>query len=100
MVPPSLERFEDGEEFLVVSVVVEFGAGEGAGMEGDGVEFTGLSGDGENSSDGIVGGVSFDGDLSIGFPVMKYWSRGEGLLQSVEGLAGVVREVPRNRLVG
>ena len=30
VMPPSLEHFEDGEEFLVMSVVVEFGAGEGA----------------------------------------------------------------------
>ena len=64
------------------------------------MEFSGLSGDGKNSGDGVVGGVRFDGDLSVGFPVVEYWSGGEGLLQGVEGLAGIVEEVPRNRLVG
>ena len=35
---PYLKGFENGEQFLVMDIVVEFGQGKGAGMEGNGVD--------------------------------------------------------------
>ena len=67
---PSFEAFEDRKEFLVVRVVVQLRAGQGAGVEGDRVEFTGLSGEGEDAGDGVVRGVGLDGEGSIGHPVV------------------------------
>jgi hypothetical protein len=60
IVMPDFEAFEDGEELLVVGVVVAFSIGEGAGMEGNGVDFSIGSNTGNNTSEGVVGGVSFD----------------------------------------
>ena len=39
---PDTEGFKDGKEFLVMSIVVEFQSTEGAGMEGHGVDFSGV----------------------------------------------------------
>jgi len=39
-VAPDAEGFEDGEEFLVVNIVVEFGQVEGARVEGDWMDFS------------------------------------------------------------
>jgi hypothetical protein len=36
---PALKRFEDGQKFLVVNIVVEFGGCESSGVESDGVKF-------------------------------------------------------------
>ena len=41
-VSPDTEGFKDGKEFLVMSIVVEFQSTEGAGMEGHGVDFSGV----------------------------------------------------------
>jgi len=37
---PDVEGFEDGEEFLVVNIVVEFNRVEGAQVEGDQMDFS------------------------------------------------------------
>ena len=36
---PSLECFENGEEFLVVNIIIKFGQGESSGVESYGVKF-------------------------------------------------------------
>ena len=35
---PNLKSFKDSKQFLVMDIVVEFGQGKGAGMEGNGVD--------------------------------------------------------------
>jgi len=40
IVAPDAESFKDGEEFLVVNIVVELRGIEGAGVEGDWVDFS------------------------------------------------------------
>ena len=37
---PDGEGFEDGEEFLVMNIVVEFGRVEGVRVEGDRMDFS------------------------------------------------------------
>jgi len=39
-VAPDVEGFEDGEEFLVMNIVVEFSQVEGARVEGDQMDFS------------------------------------------------------------
>src|ERR1700731_2540145 len=39
IVPPSSKRLKYSEEFLVVSVIIQFGDAQGAGMKGDRVDF-------------------------------------------------------------
>ena len=52
---PNLESFENGEQFLVVDIVVEFGGCEGAGMESNGVDFIVCQRDhGEDGGEGVV----------------------------------------------
>ena len=36
---PYLKSFENGEQFLVVDIVAEFGGCKGAGVESNGVDF-------------------------------------------------------------
>ena len=36
---PYLKSFENGEQFLVVDIIVEFGGRKGAGVESNGVDF-------------------------------------------------------------
>ena len=77
-------------------VVVEFGAGEGPGLEGDGMDFAVVTGDREDSGDGVVGGVSLDSDLSIRNPVVKDGGLSKSLFEILEGGSCGVRENPRN----
>ena len=94
VVPPDLEGFEDGEEFLVVGVVVQLRSGKSAGMESYRMEFTGVRGYRPDSGNSVVGGVGLDGDLSIRFPVVKDRSPSEGLLEGVERFPTIFGEAP------
>ena len=49
VVTPSSEGLEDGQQFFVVHIVVEFGACEGSGMECDRMELAVLGVHGEDS---------------------------------------------------
>ena len=84
VVPPDLERFEDGEEFLVVRVVVQFRSGEGPGVERDRMEFAGVRRDGQDTGDGVVGGVRLNGNLAVRYPVVKDRSTSKCRLEVVK----------------
>ena len=94
VVTPTLERFEDGQELLVVDIVIELRAGEGAGVESDWVEFIFGSEDGEDCSEGVVGGISFNDNLGVRNPMGKNRSRSESLLERPEGFPTSIGEVP------
>ena len=96
VVPPDLECLEDGEEFLVVRVVVQFRSGEGPGVERDRMEFAGVRSDGQDTGDGVVGGVRLNGNLAVRYPVVKDRSASKCRLEVVEGLPTRVGEVPRD----
>jgi len=70
------------------------------GVERNRSEFTIGASDGENTSDSIVGGISFNGERSVGDPMSKDRSGGKGLLQGVESGATLIGEIPRRSLVG
>ena len=55
VVTPYLKSFENGKQFLVVDIVVEFGQCEGAGMESNRVDFIVHRGyHGEDGGKGVV----------------------------------------------
>jgi len=50
IVMPDLEGIEDGKEFLIMSIIVQFGRFKSMGMEGNRVDFTVFSDNGEDGS--------------------------------------------------
>jgi hypothetical protein len=69
VVPPVFERFEDGEEFFIVGVVVQFGWRQAAREEGYGVNFPVGLGLGKDSGDGVVRRVHLEDDRSVWVPM-------------------------------
>jgi hypothetical protein len=47
---PDTESLEDSQEFFIMSVIVQFRCGKGAGVECNGVDFSIVRVDGENGS--------------------------------------------------
>ena len=61
MMTPYLKSFENGKQFLVVDIIVEFGGHEGAGVESNGVDFIVHQGyHGGDGGKGIVQHICFD----------------------------------------
>ena len=55
VVLPNLKGLENGKQFVVMDIIVEFRGCEGAGMESNGVDFIVHQRDcGEDGSEGIV----------------------------------------------
>ena len=96
---PDTESLKDGEEFLVVGVVVEFRGSKGMGMEGHRVDFTRICLDGEDGTKSIVRGISLDDDRFVPNPMCEDQSRSEGTFQGLKGLLCILSEVPSHTLV-
>jgi len=63
---PDFEAFEDGQEFLIMRIVIPLGVCEGMGMETYGMDLA-IRGKGRNNTcKGIVQGVGFNKDWGIG----------------------------------
>ena len=60
VVMPDFEAFEDGEQLLVMGVIVALGVGEGTGVESNGMDFAIGSHGGNNSCEGIIRSIGFD----------------------------------------
>ncbi|KIK76502.1 hypothetical protein PAXRUDRAFT_169742, partial [Paxillus rubicundulus Ve08.2h10] len=91
---PGAECFVDGEEFFVMSVIVEFQSSEGPGVECDWVEFIIWAVDGKDASDGVVGDVSLNDDRGTRHPMSQNGSRGEGIFKTPESRVAFIGEVP------
>ena len=100
VVSPDTESIEDHQHFFVVSVIVEFQCTESAGMEGHGVDFTGIGLDGENGAKGIVQGVSLNNDQMVRNPVGEDRCRGERRLQGFKRFPSGVGEIPWSTFSG
>ncbi|KIO01404.1 hypothetical protein M404DRAFT_150155, partial [Pisolithus tinctorius Marx 270] len=77
---PMVEGLKDSQQLLVMGIIVEFWCGHGAGVESGWVEFTVGAGDRQNTSNGIVRGVSFYCKQSIRNPMSENRGRAEGIL--------------------
>ena len=100
VMPPGGECLKDHQELLIMSIVVQLRSGKGVGVKDDGVDLIIGASNGEDGSDGIVGGVSLYRDRSVGGPVNEHQCGGEHIFQAEEGLLTVIREVPRNSFSG
>ena len=54
VVSPDTESFENGQEFFVMGVIVEFRRAESTGMECNRMNFTGIGLNGKDSTKGII----------------------------------------------
>ena len=97
---PGLKSLMDSEELLVMGVVVELQSGQSLGIVGNRPDLLIRTMDGENVSDGIVGGICLYDDQSIQNPMGEDRSRGEDVFEVLEGGATGVTEVPGNTFVG
>ena len=100
VVSPDMEGLKDCKQFFVVGVIIEFQGTEGAGMERHGVDFTGISLDGEDGTQSIIGGISFYDDRFIRDPMGQERCGGEGGFQGLEGFLGSIGKVSWNTLAG
>jgi hypothetical protein len=87
---PMRKGVEDGQQFLVMRVVVEFGRLQRPGPKRNRVNLAVVAGDGKNGGDGIVRSISFEGNLTVRNPVMEDRSFRKGSLESVESVLTVV----------
>ena len=55
VVSPGLEGLEDSKELLVMCIIVQLGHGECARIEGDQLNLTIGTGDGQDASDLVIG---------------------------------------------
>ena len=76
-------------------VVIEFSSSEGAAEGGNRVDFTVIGTNGKDSSDSVVGSISFDYRRERGIEVMKDWSRCKCVLKGPESLVTGERPIPR-----
>ena len=100
IVPPNLESFKDGKQFLVMCVVVQLRRSESARVKGNWVNFIIFINNGEDCSESIVRGISFHNELSIGNPMSENRCGGECFLERVESILTEEVELPRNVLLG
>jgi len=85
-VPPNLESFKDGKQFLVMCVVVQLCCSESARVKGNWVNFIIFINNGEDCSKSIVQSISFYNELSISNPMSEDRSGCECLLERIESI--------------
>ena len=100
IVPPNLESFKDGKQFLVMCVVVQLCRSESARVKGNWVNFIIFINNGEDCSESIVRGIGFHNELSIRNPMSKDRSGGKCFLERVESISTGGVKLPRNVLLG
>ena len=100
IVPPNLESFKDGKQFLVMCVVVQLRHSESARVKGNWMNFIIFINNGEDCSKSIVRGISFHNELSIRNPMSKDRSGGKCFLERVESILTEGVKLPRNVLPG
>ena len=100
IVPPNLESFKDGQQFLVMCVVVQLRRSESARVKDNWVNFIIFVNNGENCSESIVQDISFHDELSMRNPMSKDRSGGECFLERVESILTGEVKLPRNVLPG
>ena len=76
-----------------MSVIVEFGGVEGAGMKSNGMDFSIHGENQENGCQSIVGGICLEDHFSIGYPLGEYWCMSEFFLELLKGVVTSFVEV-------
>ena len=99
-VSPDMESLKDCKQFFVMGVIIEFQGTEDVGIESHRVDLTGISLDGEDGTQSIIGSISFYDDRFIGDPVGQDRCGGESGFQGLEGFLGGISKVPQDTLAG
>lgn len=97
---PDFEGLENCKQFFVMDIIIQLWGSKGMGMKGDQVDLTIIGKDRKNCTQCIVGGISFNNNLSIGNPLCKHRYRSESLLKLIECLMTLLREIPSSIFVG
>jgi len=99
IVPPNLESFKDGKQFLIMYVIVQLHCNKSVRVKGNWVNFIIFVNNGEDCSESIVQDISFYDELNIGNPMSKDRSGSKCFLERVESISTRVK-LPRNVLLG
>src|ERR1700746_3597905 len=89
---PGVESLEDGEELLIVGIVVEFRSSQCPRMECDRANLTILTTNGNDTGNGIVRGIGFHNDGVVQQPMSQNGGGSEGVFEALESNATVVRK--------
>ena len=77
---PVLEGLEDGQQLLVMGIIVQLRGGQSPRIVSDGSELGIGADNGQNAGDGIVRGIGLNHKQSVRNPMSEDWSGSEGLL--------------------
>ena len=77
---PLLEGLEDGQQLLVMSIIVQLRGGQSPQIVSDRSELRISTNNGQNAGNGIVQGVGLNHKWSVGDPMSENRSRSESLL--------------------
>ena len=97
---PGPKSLVDSKELLVKGVVVELWSGQSPGIVGYRPDLLIRTMNGENASDGIVGGICLCNDRGVQNLIGEDRSGGEDVFEVLEGRATGVTEVPGNTFMG
>jgi len=74
---PVLECLEDGNEFLIMGVIVQLRSGQDLGVESDRTDLSVCTGNRQDASDSVVRGIRFHDDRGVRNEVGKDGHSGE-----------------------
>ena len=80
VVSPVLEGLKDGQELLVMGIIVQLRGGQSLRIVSDRSELRISTNNGQNAGNGIVQGIGLDHKQSVGNPMNENQSGSEGLL--------------------
>ena len=100
IVMPGVESLVDGEELLIMGIIVEFWRGQCPRVERDQMDLAILTTDGDDTGDGIVRGIGFHNNGMVRQPMSQDGGGGEGVFEALESNVTVVRERPRDSFPG
>ena len=89
IVTPGAESLIDGEELLVMGIVVEFRRGQSPRAECDQTDLTILTTDGDDTGDGVVRGIGFHNNGMIRQPMSQDGGGSEGVFEALENDQGI-----------
>ena len=97
---PVPECLKDGEEFLIVGVIVQLWSSQSPGVVGDRTDLSVCASNRQDASDGIVRGIRFHDDRGVQNEVGKDGRSGEGVLERIESMSTVLGKDPRGVFPG
>src|SRR6201981_3166475 len=100
IVTPGAESLEDGEELLIMGIVIEFRSGQHPRIERDQTNLTILTTNGNDTGNGVVRGIDFHNDGVVRQPMSQNGGGSEGIFEALESNVTVIREGPRDSLPG